>query len=250
MAIDRLIQDARDAGASTGTAHRKLCDALELAAVSYGLTDYMHGDIVAMRNEFANACATSGTSKKNGLSLFARAWDACIEKLSLQPRPRKGKGRNGGTGDADASADPDAPKPASISKEDKAKISAEAVAKFVKASGIEVALLDSLAETWEALKAVDSPIAKDAIHVVRSFGVVVGKALIAAGMQTESDCKARITEAAKRGKAQADAYAAAQEATATAKAAKPAKPALAAKPAKAAKPAVKPAKAKQQQAAA
>lgn len=206
MSIDKLIEAARDAGASHGTAHKKICSAIESAAHSCGLRDYVHSDVVAMRNEFAEACAKNGTTKKNGLSLFARAWDSLVDTLSLQQRPSKGKSRHKKEAAAETAPDADSnteASGASLTAEAVARIRAEAVAEFIATAGITAELLESAAETWESLKGVNAPSAKDAIHVVRALGNVIGQALIAAGVETDDSAKAKILAGMQRGQATA-----------------------------------------------
>ena len=206
---DELLTMAREAGESHGTAHQKICSALESAA-SRGLTDYQDATIVSMRTAFAEACAANGTTKKNGLGLFARAWDAMLSKCGLQPRPRTGKGRNGGSGSESADGATDetgearGKKAAQLTPEAMAKIKADAIRDFCERAKIGADLVDLGAESWVALKSASPAAIKDAQYALRALTGAIARALEVAGIETQDALAARVKAAGERGAKVAD----------------------------------------------
>jgi len=201
-----VIESAREAGRTAGTAHSKVRNAIrEAYSVTGGSITYTDPDAVAMRGAFAEACAASGTTKKNGFGAFARAWDSLVSELGLEARPVRAKGRNSAkaAANAAAAADPDAVSqvveklvPRELTKAELKAIQDAAVLHFIQ-NAAPLVQVESLIEAWAILKRKDakpSDIA-DAAYLVAESTKAIGALLIKSNAYTESDIKDAATRA-------------------------------------------------------
>ncbi len=132
--VAHLIREAGAAGATLGNSGKSVRACIREAA-TVGVTEYLDATAKAMRSAYAEGAVANGTTRNNGLGLFARAWDELVKEGRVNPRPKRNTGRNAKASSATSNANDDSSAGNGNGKAAKAaKVSAEEMARAKQAA--------------------------------------------------------------------------------------------------------------------